>query len=247
MNDIVATKGYGDPIHGTFAFKDGEKIVACFILDERVLPGPVTAAGEEEPEFQGVALTSDGKGFRFSLQSFMETSTKNGRKFARPAGGAQVVGVELGRPASQLLASGTRFGRGALCRLEEVNFLSGAGKGVTVIKLDRDDRLVGFGVLEEDAPTQDGLRLIRDDGGRPIIVHPKDVKITGRAGKGQKLLKRGLLNQVVDPVELVAPPDPSEEDAETSNVQSHPEGLAGPDQMKLGSADEESLDAEDTE
>jgi DNA gyrase subunit A len=234
VNDVVATTGYGDPIHGSFAFKDGEKIVACFVLDDRVLPGTITAEGEEEPEIQGVALTSDGKGFRFSLQSFMESSTKNGRKFARPAGGAQIVGVQLGKPTTQLLASGTRFGRGALCRLEEVNFLSGAGKGVTVIKLDRDDRLVGFGLLEEDAPTQEGLRLIRDEGGREIVVHPKDVKITGRAGKGQRLLKRGLLNSVVDPVELIGPPDPSEATGESepaiaprsdSEVSSDPEPI----------------------
>lgn len=218
VNDIVQTTGYGDPIHGTFAFKDGEKIVACFILDDRVLPGPITAEGEEEPEIQGVALTSDGKGFRFSLQGYMETSTKNGRKFARPTGGASIVGVKLGKPATQLLASGTRFGRGALCKLEEVNFLSGAGKGVTVIKLDRDDRLVGFQPLEEDAPTEEGLRLIRDEGGREIIVHPKEVKLTGRAGKGQKLLKRGLLNPVVEPVELVGPPDPSQQAEEATET-----------------------------
>lgn len=210
VNDIIQTTGYGEPIHGTFAFKDGEKIIACFVLDDRVLQGTITAEGEEEPELQGVALTSDGKGFRFSLQGYMDTSTKNGRKFARPGGGAQVIGVKLCRPALQLLATGTRFGRGALCKLEEVNFLSGAGKGVTVIKLDRDDRVVGFEPLEEDAPTDAGLRLIRDEGGREIVVHPKDVKLTGRAGKGQRLLKRGLLNPVVDPVTIVGPPDPSE-------------------------------------
>ncbi|MFA7482050.1 MAG: DNA topoisomerase IV subunit A [Vulcanimicrobiota bacterium] len=207
VNDIVQTTGYGEPIHGTFAFKDGEKIVACFILDQRVLQGSVTAQGEEEPEWQGVAMTSDGKGFRFSLQGYMESSTKNGRKFARPSGGAQVIGVKLGNPSAQLLATATRFGRGSLCKLEEVNFLSGAGKGVTVIKLERDDRVVAFQPLDEQAP--EGLRLIRDEGGREIIVHPKDVKLTARAGKGQRLLKRGLLNPVVEPVRIVGPEEPS--------------------------------------
>ena len=222
VNDIIQTTGYGEPIHGTFAFKDGEKIIACFVLDDRVLQGTITAEGEEEPELQGVALTSDGKGFRFSLQGYMDTSTKNGRKFARPSGGAQVIGVKLCRPTLQLLATGTRFGRGALCKLEEVNFLSGAGKGVTVVKLDRDDRVVGFEPLEEDAPTDAGLRLIRDEGGREIVVHPKDVKLTGRAGKGQRLLKRGLLNPVVDPVTIVGPPDPSE----SSVSETEPEPVA---------------------
>lgn len=209
IHDIPASsRGYGEPIQASCAFSDGEKIIACFVLDERVLGGSVKSQGEEEPEIQAVGVTSDGKGFRFSLQGYMEASTKNGRKYARPAAGEQVVDVRLGRPATQLLASGTRFGRGALCRLAEVNFLSGAGKGVTVLKLGSDDRLIGFRLLEEGEPTKAGLRLIRDNGGQEIIVHPNYVKITGRAGKGQTLLKRGLLNPVVDPVVIVGPPDP---------------------------------------
>ena len=208
INDIAtSSRGYGEPIQGTFAFSDGEKIVACFVMDDRVIKGSVKGNEEHEPEVQGVALTSDGRGFRFSLESYLEASTKNGRKYARPASGEVVVGVKLGRPPNQLLATATRFGRGALCRLEEVNFLSGAGKGVTVIKLDSDDRLVAFGLVEQEAPSSEGLRLIRDEGGREVIVHPSSVKITGRAGKGQRLLKRGLLNAVVDPLEILGPPE----------------------------------------
>jgi len=89
-----------------------------------------------------------------------------------------------------------------------VKFLSGAGKGVTVLKLGPEDRLVGFRLLPEDAPLSDGLRLVRDDGGREVVVHARSVKLTGRAGKGQNLIKRGLLQPVVDPVEVVGPPDP---------------------------------------
>jgi DNA gyrase subunit A len=208
IHDVVSTTGYGDPIHGTFSFSDGEKIVACFVLDERLLEGAYQAGEGEEPELQAVGLTSDGKGFRFSLESFAEPSTKNGRKFARPSSGEQVVGVRLGKPEVDLVASGTRFGRGALSRLSEVNFLSGAGKGVTVLKLGSDDRLIGFRLLAEDAPSEKGLRLIRDEGGREVVVHPSSVKITGRAGKGQNLIKRGLLQPVVDPLQIMGPPEP---------------------------------------
>lgn len=213
INDISPSRGYGEPIHGTFALSDGEKIIACYVLDERVLGGSCrTPEGAEEPNIQGVALTSDGKGFRFSLESFEEPSTKNGRRFARPAGGATVIGVQLTEVGERLLGSGTRFGRGALCRLSEVNFLSGAGKGVTVVKLGAEDRLVGFRVMEEESSPQDGLRLIRDEGGKEVVVHPRYVKTTGRAGKGQNLIKRGLLQPVVDPVELVGPPEPGAEE-----------------------------------
>jgi DNA gyrase/topoisomerase IV subunit A len=162
---------------------------------------------ERQPEVQIVVLTSDGKGFRTSFEGLTEPSTKNGRKFAAPSAGETVVDVRLGRPRTDLLASGTRFGRGALCRLEEVNFLSGAGKGVTVLKLAEADRLVGFRCFDPAGPVENALRLIRDEGGREILVHPKEVKITGRAGKGQALLKRGLLNVVVDPLTVLGPPE----------------------------------------
>lgn len=207
VNDVsVSPRSYGEPIQGTFAFSDGEKIVACHVLDERVTQGSIKAEGEEEPEVQAVALTSDGRGFRFSVQPYGDSSTKNGRRYARPAGGAQVVDVRLSKVGENLLATGTRFGRGALCRLSEVNFLSGAGKGVTVVKLAPDDRVVGFRVFAAEAPLDEGLRLIRDEGGKELYVHPKDVKLTGRAGKGQSLVKRGLLQVVVEPLQIVGPP-----------------------------------------
>jgi hypothetical protein len=91
--------------------------------------------------------------------------------------------------------------------LEEVNFLSGAGKGVTVLKLAEADRLVGFRCFDPNGPKENALRLIRDEGGREILVHPNEVKITGRAGKGQSLLKRGLLQAVVDPLVVLGPPE----------------------------------------
>ena len=223
VNDMpVSPRGNGEPIQARCAFSDGEKIVACHVLDSRLLGGRITApalptgsvpGGEEgepsvpEPEIQIVVLTTDGRGFRTSFEGLTETSTKNGRKFAAPAGGETVVDVRLCRPATDLLATATRFGRGALCRLAEVNFLAGAGKGVTVLKLAEADRLVGFRAFDPEGPMENALRLIRDEGGREIVVHPKEVKITGRAGKGQTLLKRGLLNVVVDPLTVLGPPE----------------------------------------
>ena len=40
-----------------------------------------------------VAVTSDGYALRFSLEPFVEPSTRAGRRYARPAEGAEVVGV----------------------------------------------------------------------------------------------------------------------------------------------------------
>ena len=40
-----------------------------------------------------VAVTSDGYALRFGLEPFVEPSTRAGRRFARPAKDAEVVGV----------------------------------------------------------------------------------------------------------------------------------------------------------
>jgi DNA gyrase subunit A len=87
VNDIpISPRGNGDPIQARCAFSDGEKIVACHVLDPRLVQGSLKGeTAEAEPEVQAVAVTTDGRGFRTSLEAFMEPSTKNGRKFARPA------------------------------------------------------------------------------------------------------------------------------------------------------------------
>lgn len=220
INDLpAASRGYGEPIQASCSFSDGEKIIACHVLDKRLLPGEVTSSEGEEPEIQAVGITTDGKGFRFSLEGYMEPSTKNGRRFAKPKSGEQVVDVRLGRPATNLIGCGTRFGRGAISRLEDVNFLSGAGMGVTVVKLGTDDRLIAFRLFDEDDPKFKGLRLVRDEGGREVLVHPSCVKITGRAGKGQNLIKRGLLQPVVDEIVVIDPAAGEVEELVTSECE----------------------------
>ena len=50
---------------------------------------------------------------------------------------AKVTGQEV-------LIAATAEGRGLLCKADEVNFLAGPGKGVILIKLAEDDRVLGF-------------------------------------------------------------------------------------------------------
>ena len=93
--DIPATTGYGEPIQKLFKLKDGEKIVAAISIDERVLPPKATAVDEKKPDaapkLHGLAVTSDGYSLRFGLDGYREVSTKAGRRYARPAEGAEVT------------------------------------------------------------------------------------------------------------------------------------------------------------
>ena len=91
-----------------------------------------------------VAVTSDGYSLRFSLEPFVEPSTRAGRRFARVAQGAEVVGVAQ-LTGDEILIAATREARALLSRADEVNFLSGPGRGVILIKLQsKDDRVLGF-------------------------------------------------------------------------------------------------------
>ena len=96
------------------------------------------------PPVHAVAVTSDGYSLRFSLAPFIEPSTRAGRRYARTADGAEVVGVAR-TTGHETLITATRQARAMLCRADEVNFLSGPGRGVILIKIDpEEDRVLGL-------------------------------------------------------------------------------------------------------
>ena len=189
LHDIPVTKtGFGDPIQKFFNFDDGERVVQAFSLD------PLATEGLDDgdpPRLQALVLTTDGRGFRCSLQPFLEASTKSGRRYARPAAGAEVLQVLLTEGVEMLVVA-SRMGRALVCPVQEVNYFGGAGKGVTVLKLSEDDRLLGA-VLSKDP--QQGLTLVRHEGGKPILVNPCTVKPASRGGRGHVLIKRGQLKE----------------------------------------------------
>ncbi len=141
--DVPASTGYGEPIQSLFKFKDGEKVVDALSLDPRSA-GRITGREGEAPPVHALAVTSDGYSLRFSIEPFLEPSTRAGRRFARTAGDAEVIGVAR-VTGSEIVIAATRQARAMLCKAEEINFLSGPGRGVILIKLQKeDDRVLGF-------------------------------------------------------------------------------------------------------
>jgi DNA gyrase subunit A len=142
--DIPASTGYGEPIQRFFKLKDGERIVGALSLDPRAI-GNITPKKEGDvPPVHAVAVSSDGYSMRFSLESFVEPSTRAGRRYARAADGAELVGVAR-VTGDEILIAATHDARAMLTNVEEVNFLSGPGRGVILIKLTSDeDRVLGF-------------------------------------------------------------------------------------------------------
>jgi DNA gyrase subunit A len=190
--EVPASTGYGEPIQKQFKLKDGERIVAAMSLDPRSV-GDIRAA-RGEPSVHAVAVTSDGYALRFGLEPFVEPSTRSGRRFARPAEESEVVGIArlAGR---EVLIAATASGRGLLCRADEVNYLSGPGKGVTLIKLADDDRVLGFIASTGDRD----LLTVETTRGAEQTISTAKYEVTGRGGKGRELLQRGQFTRIIWP------------------------------------------------
>jgi len=194
--DVPASTGYGEPIQRLFKFRDGEKLIAALSLDPRVAPKIEAANENDVPKTHAIGVTSDGYSFRFSLAPFAEVSTRAGRRFARLADGAEVVGVEQIQGRETLIAV-TRQAHAMLCKADEVNYLSGPGRGVILIKLQKDDdRVLGFIASRGDRD----LLTVETSRGAETTVSTAKYDVTGRGGKGRELLQRGQFVRVVPSV-----------------------------------------------
>jgi DNA gyrase subunit A len=191
--DVPASTGYGEPVQKLFKLRDGERIVAAFSLDQRSIGDIGTRKEGDPPPVHAIAVTSDGYSLRFSFEPFVEPSTRAGRRYARPSEGVEVVGVAR-VTGEEVIIAATADARALLCRADEVNYLSGPGKGVILIKLTGDeDHVLGFIASSGD---RDLLRVETSRGGEQTISTAK-YEVTGRGGKGRELLQRGQFTRIV--------------------------------------------------
>jgi len=191
--DVPASTGYGEPVQKLFKLRDGERIIAAFSLDPRVAGDITTRKEGVAPPVHAIAVTSDGYSLRFSLEGFVEPSTRAGRRYARPSDGVEVVGVAK-ISGSEIVIAATHDARAILCRADEVNYLSGPGKGVILIKLQStDDHVLGFIASTGD---RDLMRVETSRGSEQTISTTK-YEVTGRGGKGRELLQRGQFTRVI--------------------------------------------------
>ncbi|HWF86796.1 MAG TPA: DNA gyrase C-terminal beta-propeller domain-containing protein, partial [Vicinamibacterales bacterium] len=117
------------------------------------------------------------------------------RRYARPAEGAEVVGVArvTGR---EILIAATAQARGLLCKADEVNYLSGPGKGVILIRLNDEDNVLGFIASTGDRD----LLTVETSRGAEQTISTTKYEVTGRGGKGRELLQRGQFTRVIWPI-----------------------------------------------
>ncbi|MEM9195852.1 MAG: DNA topoisomerase IV subunit A [Myxococcota bacterium] len=191
--DVQATSGYGVPVQTLFKMKDGERIVGMLGFDPRIFEVPPATEGAEEPEPpHAIAVTKGGMSMRFSLRAHRDPSTRAGRKYMRPRGDDEVIFVG---PVydDDSIACATAAGRALICPAEEVSLLSGAGKGVMLIKLQKGDEVVGAAALGDDSD----LLVVENERGRQFEISTRRYGVVSRAGRGFQLFKRGRLKTVV--------------------------------------------------
>ena len=166
--DVPASTGYGEPVQRLFKFRDGERVVGAASLDSRLTPNITPPAEGEPAPTHAVAVTSDGYSLRFGLDALVEPSTRAGRRFARPAEGAEVVGVSVVTGGETMIVA-TEQARAVLCPVDEINYLAGPGRGVILIKLtEDDDRVIGFLASRGD---RDLLTVETSRGAEQTISH----------------------------------------------------------------------------
>ncbi len=197
--DVPATTGYGNPVHSMFKLADGERIVRMIGFDPRLLevPAPTDSGEPEEP--WAIAASRGGMTTRFSLRAHREPSTRSGRRYMRLSKGDEVLMVDLSS-GWEKLAAVTEKGHVLLTAGEEVPILGGAGKGVKLIRLGPDDRVLAVRAMLD---MSSALVVEKEKGGATFEITIRRT-VTARGGKGQQLFKRGRLARAI-PLPLVIP------------------------------------------
>ena len=77
-----------------------------------------------------------------------------------------------------------------------MNYLSGPGKGVILIKLSDQDKVIGFIASTGDRD----LLTVETSRGAEQTISTAKYEVTGRGGRGRELLQRGQFTRVVWPM-----------------------------------------------
>lgn len=198
-NEIPASSGYGEPINKFFRLNDRAKIIMMVTTDERFTMPSKPGKGDEPTPPYILVVTSQGQVLRTPLMPHRIASTKTGRMYVRLNENDKVVNVfVVNKEKSMMLAS--KFGHIIHFPVDEVNVLSGVGKGVMGIKLADDDHCLGGVVISN----KDDFMQVETTGGKTMDFKPSKYEVVSRGGKGFEAVKRSEFSKIIpSPVVLV--------------------------------------------
>jgi DNA gyrase subunit A len=203
INEVPASSGYGEPIAKFFRLDDRVKVIAALPTDDRFTPLPSgergRGEGQDPPGPYLLVVTAQGQILRTPLAPFRIESTKVGRRYVRLNEGDKVVMATVIRDEETIyLASANghvlQFG------IDDINILSGVGKGVMGIKLAESDTCLGGALMGG----RSDKFVLETSGGKSMEFGRGKYEVTSRGGKGFEAVKRTNFVRVVPPpIELV--------------------------------------------
>src|SRR5262249_2558720 len=179
-----------------FKFDDGERVGGALSLAPR-LPRPELMIG----------VSRRGYGLRFPLPPHTEASTRSGRRYARPGEGDELVGVRPAGP-EDLMAVATDPARVLGSKASETDELAGPGRGVTVIKVEKDDRVLAF-LSTTDKSQALELETSR---GRKLVLSPAKYELSARGGRGREMARRETVKLLPAPPQWTPLPGETKEE-----------------------------------
>jgi len=199
INEVPASSGYGEPVAKFFRLGDQVRIVNALNTDERFTAPDETGGNGDPPGPYLLVVTAQGQTLRTPLAPVRAASTKVGRRYVRLNEADRVVmATVLKDEESLFLASAS--GHVLHFPIEQINILSGAGKGVIGIKLAEDDSCLGGALISG----RFDMMQVETTGGKVMEFRRGKYETTSRGGKGFEAVKRTSFVRVVPPpIELV--------------------------------------------
>src|SRR5579875_1306592 len=199
ISEVPASSGYGEPIVKFFRLADQVRIVGAATTDERFTPQDQPPANGEPAGPYLLVVTAQGQVLRTPLAPFRTASTKVGRRYVRLAEGDKVVMATVLKPEHRSLFLASVNGHILHFPIEEINILSGIGKGVIGIKLEKGDTCLGGALVRN----QNDALVVETSGGKQMEFYgSRDT--ASRGGKGFEAVKRTSFVRIVPPpIELV--------------------------------------------
>ncbi len=181
---VPATTGYGEPVQSLLNFKDGERVIAAALIAGNGV------AGNGDPEQRAAArwLVASARGMGFLCCPDLSETTKSGRRFARTKESDELITVSVAD--GDTITAATSGGKVLAFPAAELPELAGAGRGVILMRVDKDDHLAGAVCHALDAPPI----AIAEDGTERRFHLPE---LAHRAQKGRKALKRFKVVELV--------------------------------------------------
>jgi DNA gyrase subunit A len=200
INEVPASSGYGEPITKFFRLDDQVRIINAVTTDARFTPADEPPTNGEPPGPYLLVVTAQGQTLRTPLTPFRAASTKVGRRYVRLNEGDRVVLATVLSGDEETIYLASAGGHVIHFRVEEINVLSGVGKGVMGIKLDKQDTCLGGALMSGRFDKM----VLETSGGKTMEFGRGKYDITSRGGKGFEAVKRTNFVRVVPPpIELV--------------------------------------------